>query len=70
MVFNSAVGMAIPPVDLHGESSGYETMVYVTPNAREKLNDSEIWHHLDGWNDGGDSYETQESQFSQHLDRF
>lgn len=69
-VFRSAVPMVIPPDDIREEGHDYETVVCVTPNAREHLSDSEIWHHFDGWNDGGDSYETQEYQFSEDLDRF
>jgi len=30
----------------------------------------EIWHHLGGWSDEGDTYETQEFNFEQELNRF
>jgi hypothetical protein len=69
-VFRSAVPIVIPPEGLREEGHEHETVVYVTPNAREHLSDSEIWHHFDGWNNGGDSYETQAYQFSEDLDRF
>jgi hypothetical protein len=47
-----------------------EEYVLVTPAAEEKLNASEIWHHLGGWYDEGDTYDTQEVQFEQDLNHF
>ncbi|MBK8270263.1 MAG: hypothetical protein IPK83_19000 [Planctomycetes bacterium] len=31
---------------------------------------SQIWYHLGGFSDDGDTYETQEVQFEEQLDRF
>lgn len=69
-IFRSNVPMAIPPADLRKDASEYETLVYVTPEAQERLSPSEIWHHFGGWNDGGDSYDTQMDQFAEDLSRF
>ena len=44
--------------------------VYVTPEAREQLNSSDIWYHLGGWNDEGDTYETQQYQVEEELEVF
>ena len=44
--------------------------VLVTPKAEERLAPWEIWHHLGGWNDEGDTYESQEFDFEQELNRF
>lgn len=44
--------------------------VYVTPEARQQLNTSDIWYHLGGWCDEGDTYDTQEYQFEQELEMF
>jgi hypothetical protein len=44
--------------------------VFVTPQARERLVATEIWYHLGGYSDEGDTYETQETQFSNELERF
>ncbi len=44
--------------------------VYVTSAAREQLSPSQIWFHLGGWSDEGDTYDTQEYQFEQQLELF
>jgi hypothetical protein len=46
------------------------SIVYVTQRARELLAASHIWYHLGGWNEEGDTYETQEYQFTEGLERF
>lgn len=47
-----------------------ESIVYLTPAAEEKLAPSEIWHHLGGWYEDGDTYETQEAAFIECLEAF
>jgi hypothetical protein len=37
---------------------------------RTATQSSEIWHHLGGWYDEGDTYDTQEVQFEQDLNHF
>ena len=44
--------------------------VYVTPETQQQLNRSDIWFHLGGWCDEGDTYETQEYQFEKELGLF
>jgi len=66
--FESPVCMAVfPPDDKHQWA---DATVYVTPQARDHLSASEIWYHLGGWNDDGDTYDTQEASFSNDLERF
>ena len=62
--------MAIAPPQPDKESGWAPTRVLVTPQARERLDASEIWHHFGGWSEEGDRYDTQISQFEQELDRF
>lgn len=67
--FASPVCMALVPVEEQNQwSSNYK--VCVTLEARERLMASEIWHHLGGWCEDGDTYDTQAEQFEQELDRF
>ena len=52
------------------ESLAWTLRVFVTPEAERRLQPSEIWHHFGGWSDGGDCYETQETQFTEQLEEF
>ena len=69
-VFSSPVCMAkmiVPPPENRGWAD--EEML-VTPKARERLSPDEIWHHLGGWHDEGDTYDTQQAAFEKNLDAF
>jgi hypothetical protein len=67
-VFTSPICMAIrPPKDASSWSSAD---VLVTPEAQDRLNTEHIWHHLGGWNEDGDTYDTQLVDFERELDRF
>ncbi len=44
--------------------------VYVTLEARNQLSTTDIWFHLGGWNDEGDTWDTQKYQVEQELDQF
>lgn len=68
--FTSLVCMGIPPVGNAEENRFRDDTVYVTAEAQRVLSPSHIWHHLGGWSDDGDTYDTQESQFNQELDHF
>jgi hypothetical protein len=68
-VFSSPVCMAIAPPP-NKDTRCLEEYVLVTPAAEQQLNSSEIWHHLGGWYDEGDTYDTQEYQFEQDLNHF
>ncbi|MCH7813121.1 MAG: hypothetical protein IID40_03780 [Planctomycetes bacterium] len=61
-VFSSPVCMA--------RTSAHEEDVLVTPEAEQRLVTSDIWYHLGGWSDEGDTYDTQKFEFEQELDRF
>ncbi len=69
-VFSSPVCMGIPPVGKSEENRYREDTVYVTPEAQESLAPAHIWFHLGGWSDDGDTYDTQEHEFTENLDRF
>ncbi len=58
---------APPPADA---SRWVDDYVLVTGEAQEQLQPSEIWYHLGGWHDEGDTYDTQLYSFEQELDRF
>ncbi len=62
--------MGIPPVGESEENRYREDTVYMTPAAQEILTPAQIWYHFGGWNDEGDTYDTQEYQFTEDLDRF
>ena len=67
--FSAPVCMAIatPSPD---EPSWSVDPILVTPAAQQHLSASEIWYHLGGWHDEGDTYDTQFDLFEQELDRF
>ena len=46
------------------------TNVYVTLEARSQLSSTDIWYHLGGWNDEGDTWETQLYDLEQELEEF
>jgi hypothetical protein len=66
--FESDVPMALQAPS--SEKSWADATVYVTPKAQSQLAASEIWYHLGGWNEDGDTYDTQENAFSEDLERF
>jgi hypothetical protein len=70
-IYRSAVCMAIKPWDGRGKQSWYgDYEVYVTPEAQRRVSDAEVWFHFGGFNDDGDTYDTQEYDFGQELDAF
>jgi hypothetical protein len=59
-VFSSPVCMAaLPPESGHAAWMNADR-VYVTPKAQKQLGTGEIWFHLGGWYEDGDTYDTQE----------
>jgi hypothetical protein len=68
-VFKSKVLMAVleQPRD---KRSWYCTNIYVTLEARNQLSSSDIWYHCGGWNEEGDTYDTQSHDFEQYLEQF
>lgn len=69
-VFESNVCMAVLNPDSDKSSWQGVDHVYVTPEARNQLSTSDIWYHLGGWDEEGDTYETQEYQFEEELELF
>jgi len=69
-VFSSKVCMAKTPQPPEKAPNWAEDHVLVTPEAQERLCASEIWYHVGGWSDEGDTYETQQFNFQQELDNF
>ena len=58
--FSSVVCMAVLNYD----------NVFVTEKARNLLGSSEVWHHLGGYYEDGDTYDSQGYDFEKQWDRF
>lgn len=70
-VFSSAVPMAIRGLpQTEGRYRWTTIEVLVTLEARQELNATDIWYHLGGWSDDGDTYDTQLSDFEEALNLF
>ena len=69
-VFESDVIMAVLEPEQTERPWHGSDHVYVTPEAREQLDTSDVWFHLGGWCDEGDTYDTQECQFEEELELF
>jgi len=67
--FKSDVSMAVleHPVKKRTWSS---MDIYVTLEARSELNSTDIWYHCGGWNDDGDTWDTQLYCFEEELEQF
>ena len=68
-VFKSDVCMAVLE-ETAKERSWYRMNVYVTLDARSRLEITDIWYHLGGWNDEGDTWDTQLYEVEQELEEF
>lgn len=68
--WNSPVCMAVQPVREDRKNAWWDHDVLLTPEARERLNITDILYHLGGFSDEGDTWQTQEDQFSEEMDRF
>ena len=68
-VFKSEVLMAVLEQQ-RDKRSWFCMNVYVTLEARNQLSPSDIWYHCGGWNDDGDTYDTQLYYFEQELEQF
>lgn len=44
--------------------------IYVVPGAKQQLSSTDIWYHLGGWNERGDTYGIELQQFEEHLELF
>ncbi|MCK4791315.1 MAG: hypothetical protein KAV87_46710, partial [Desulfobacteraceae bacterium] len=68
-VFKSNVLMAVLEQPAK-KRSWYYMNVYVTLEARSQLGSTDIWYHLGGWNDDGDTWDTQLYYLEQELEQF
>lgn len=68
--FSSPVEMAVSSDKHKGKYSWTTDVVYVTREAKERLDNVNIWYHLGGYSDEGDSFETQEYYFEKDLNDF
>jgi hypothetical protein len=66
----SPVCMATRPVQGDSKTIWWNHEVLVTPEARDRLTSTELLHHLGGYSDEGDTWQTQEYQFSEEMERF
>jgi hypothetical protein len=70
-IFSSAVPMAIREVPQQDGRQRWTTIdVLVTLAARQELTPSDIWFHLGGWSEDGDTYDTQLESFEKELNLF
>ncbi len=67
---SSPVCMARSPAPPAEGPTWAEDLILVTPKAQQQLGYSQIWYHLGGFSEDSDSYDTQEYNFEQELDRF
>jgi hypothetical protein len=68
-VFASDVCMAVMEDAAKGRYWSY-TNVFVTAESRSQLATTDIWYHLGGWNDDGDTWDTQEYEVEQEIEQF
>ena len=69
-VFESEVPLAVLDLKPDGQRQWHDEAVYITEAARRQLDDNHLWYHLGGYNDDGDSFETQEYYFQRELNEF
>lgn len=69
-VFSSPVCMARAVEGTVDKPSWSDDHMLVTVQAQTRLNPSQIWFHLGGWYEDGDTYDTQEIAFEKDLNTF
>ena len=67
--WSSPVCMAVRPAQADREKIWWDQEVLVTAEARDRLNPTDILYHLGGYSDEGDTWDTQEYQFAEELQR-
>jgi len=68
--FSSPVPMAVSSEKSKNQYRWTTDIVYVTEDAKTKLDNVNIWYHLGGYSDDGDTFETQEYYFEKDLEAF
>ena len=66
----SGVSMAVVDESPTEKCNWYNESVCITEDAREELNCDNLWYHLGGYNDEGDSFDTQQYYAAKELDEF
>ncbi|HOW72218.1 MAG TPA: hypothetical protein PKY77_16585 [Phycisphaerae bacterium] len=66
----SSVCMAVRPVTGKQKRRWWNEEVLVTPEAQDRLNSTDLLYHLGGYSDEGDTWDTQDAQFCEQLERF
>lgn len=70
-IFRSNVPMTIREVPQEqGRHRWTAVDVLVTPSARKELTSTDIWYHLGGFSEDGDTYDTQLEAFEEELNLF
>jgi hypothetical protein len=69
-VFSSPVCMAKVEQSPDERPVWSDAYILVTAEAQDHLQPSDIWHHLGGWNEDGDTYDTQQASFEEELTSF
>ena len=69
-VFSSPVCMAKTSQSPKDGPCWADEHILVTAQAQDHLQHSEIWYHLGGWYEDGDTYDTQEASFEKDLNGF
>jgi len=68
--FSSPVCMA-KALQSPNEKRGWaDDHILVTAQAQDRLQPSEIWYHLGGWYEDGDTYDTQHASFEEDINSF
>lgn len=68
--YSSIVPMAVVSEKTKGKHCWTNDIVYVTREAKDQLDNVNIWYHLGGYSEDGDSFETQEYYFEKDLNEF
>lgn len=68
--YSSPVPLAVAFEKPKSKHSWRNDEVYVTRDAKDCLDNVNIWYHLGGYSDEGDSFETQEYYFEKDLNEF
>ncbi len=69
--FTSEVPLAVnEPPHHEGTCRWVGTDVLVTRAAQRELEPTDIWYHLGGWSEDGDTYDTQLADFEEQLNHF
>jgi len=69
-VFSSPVCMAKTSQSPKDGPCWADEHILITAQAQDRLQSSEIWYHLGGWHEDGDTYDTQEAAFEEDLNGF